>query len=266
MSTFAGKGPGAWATVVGLAAILATAVVGCGYDPVIQKRIENNPPEDPAGPSPLHRAGQPCVDCHGNYEKASPELAVGGTIFHQDLGTLQLLPVPGVFVTIYDSAGATHKACTNAAGNFYITKKDLQGIDDLAFPLTVQVGHRFMRSLIGRERSCANCHKLATLPKVESDLTTDPSTGQARDSAGAILVDPDFIPEAERCGQPIDASTAASGSGAGGAGVGGSGAGGSGAGGSGVGTSGVGGAATTASGAGGSAAGGSGTAGAGGTP
>ena len=108
-----------------------------------------------------------------------------------------------------------------------------------------------MRSLIGRERSCANCHKLATLPKVESDLTTDPSTGQARDSAGAILVDPAYIPEVERCGPQPNPSDS-SGSGTGSSGTGGSGTGGSGAGGADAsGTGGADGAGGAAAGAGG---------------
>ena len=71
---------------------------------------------------------------------------------------------------------------------------------DAKFPMTVQVGNRLMRSLIGRERSCAGCHTLATEPRVLEDASVDPSTGEGRDSAGAILVERDSIPPEEQCG------------------------------------------------------------------
>ncbi len=187
----------------------------CRMDPVIQDQIDKLPPEDAAGPSAEHRAGQPCVLCHSTYEAAEPEMAIGGTIYAQDLNTLQLAPVEGVFVTIYDSNGASQKACTNSAGNFYLETSDWP---DAAFPLTIRVGNRFMRSLIGRERSCAGCHTLATPSRVANDPTVDASTGQSRDSAGAVLVDPDNIPPEERCGKiqvgsPGTGGAAASGTG-----------------------------------------------------
>jgi hypothetical protein len=125
----------------------------------------------------------------------------------------------GRVVTVYDSAGASQKACTNAAGNFFVRLEDWP---DAKFPLTVQVGNRFMRSLIGRDRSCAGCHKLATKTRVERDPALDPSTGAGHDSAGAILVDPAAVPAEERCGpNPASAAsstTSATGGGSGGAG------------------------------------------------
>ena len=123
--------------------------------------------------------------------------------------------IEGVFVTVYDAEGASAKACTNAAGNFYI---ELDDWPDAKFPLAVQVGNRFMRSLIGRERSCASCHELASPSRVENDPTVNSATGAGRTSAGAILVDRGSIPPEEQCGpNPASASVAAS-SGAGAAG------------------------------------------------
>ncbi len=182
------------------AAFLATAAAGllwasCGYDPVPQEAIDRLPPED--GPSALHRRGQPCVQCHNQYGGAQPQLAIGGTVYQQNTATFQIGPVEGVFVTVYDSAGASQKACTNASGNFYVQLEDWP---DAKFPLTVQVGNRFMRSLIGRNRSCASCHKLATQTRVDDDPNVDRLTGSGRDSAGAILVDPRSVPEEQRCG------------------------------------------------------------------
>jgi uncharacterized membrane protein YgcG len=220
------------ALVLGALAV-AAAWVSCRRDPVPQAAIDDLPPEDPGGPSELHRPGQPCVLCHSEYEGADPALAVGGTVWQQNPTTLELGPVEGVFVTVYDSAGASQKACTNSAGNFFVRLEDW---NDAKFPFTVQVGNRFMRSLIGRERSCAGCHKLATKTRVDRDPFIDPSTGAAHDSAGAILVDPAAIPPEERCGpnpaSAVSSTTTGGGGGTGGAG----GAGGAGTGGGGGGT------------------------------
>ncbi|MBM4376161.1 MAG: hypothetical protein FJ095_13850 [Deltaproteobacteria bacterium] len=198
------------ARVAGFLVALAALLVACRYDPVIDQKVRKNPPEDPGGPSPEHRAGQACVDCHSTYEGAEPALAIGGTVYSQTAKGY-LNGVEGVFVTIQDSAGATYKACTNKAGNFYITKADLQGIDDLAFPLVVNVAGVKMASLIGRERSCAGCHKLASIERIDIDPYLDPATGRARDSAGAIIIDPEFVPSLERCGPPPDPTTSGAG-------------------------------------------------------
>lgn len=196
----------ALAVGAGLAAALTGG--GCRHDPVPQKAIDALPPEDADGPSEFHRAGQPCALCHSSYEGADPEMAIGGTIFEQNPATFQLIPVEGVFVTVYDAEGASAKACTNAAGNFYIEMDDWP---DAKFPLAVQVGNRFMRSLIGRERSCASCHELASPSRVENDPTVNSATGAGRTSAGAILVDRGSIPPEEQCGpNPVAASVAAS--------------------------------------------------------
>jgi len=191
-----------WMALAGLVA--AAAWPACDYDPVIQDAIESLPPEDPAGPSEFHRAGQPCVDCHSAYWGADPQLAIGGTVYEQQSSGI-LDPVEGVFVTVFDSAGASQKACTNSSGNFFVRLEDWE---DAKFPLAVQVGNRYMRSLIGRDRSCAGCHELATQTKVDVDPTVDPSTGQSRTSAGAILVERNTIPVEEQCGlNPASASS-----------------------------------------------------------
>jgi hypothetical protein len=207
--------------LVGLVALAAAAIsASCEFDPVLQDKIEALPPEK-GEPSELHRPGQPCEYCHNEYEGAEPRLAIGGTVYSQSLSDGALLPVEGVFVTVFDSAGASQKACTNAAGNFFVEYDDWP---DAAFPLTVQVGSRFMRSLVGRERSCASCHVLATKSRIANDPTTDESTGASRDSAGAVLVDPLAIPERERCG-PRSMQPGAGGSTSGGGGAAGSGGG-----------------------------------------
>ena len=93
-----------------------------------------------------------------------------------------------MLVTIFDSAGDTRKACSNTAGNFFIEKADW---DDVSYPLAVAAGERSMRSLIGRDGSCASCH----FASEEADR--DPVTGAGRDSPGLVIVD---IGSGESCG------------------------------------------------------------------
>lgn len=154
-------------------------VVGCRYDPVPQKIIDDLGPEV-GEPSATHRPGQPCLVCHSNYEGASPAFAVAGTVFMKNTdGTIG--PAAGVNVIISDSASGLRKACTNAAGNFFVQRDDWV---DITFPLNAQAGNRGMTSLIGRDGSCASCHKL---PNATSE---DMVTGAGHISPGGIIADP----------------------------------------------------------------------------
>jgi hypothetical protein len=200
-----------WAWGLGVVALLSGWWGGCRLDPVMEKRLDKLPPEDPEGPSELHRAGQPCALCHSAYKGANPAMAIGGTVYQQDPDNFIIKPIEGVFVTIYDSAGASQKACTNAAGNFFVRLDDWP---DAKFPFTVQVGNRFMRSLIGRDRSCATCHVLATQARVDDpNDNVNPLTGASRFSAGAVLVDPAAVPPEQTCGPNPASSSASSGGG-----------------------------------------------------
>jgi hypothetical protein len=163
-----------------LAALVVIGVGACRYDPVPQEIIDSLG-EETGTPGPTHRPGQPCLACHSTYEGATPAMAVGGTVFTQDeMGAL--VPASRVIVTITDTAGDSRKACTNAAGNFYIEKSKW---DDIAFPLAVTAGDRKMRSLIGRDGSCASCHKNPA-PGVAG-------VGATFDSPGVVIVSADAI-------------------------------------------------------------------------
>jgi hypothetical protein len=154
--------------VLALSCALAPTL-GCRNDPVPQQIIDALPEEADA-PSAMHRPGEPCLACHSDYEGAQPKLAAGGTVYAlNDAGVG--VPAPGVLVVLNDSAGDSRSACTNAAGNFLIKSEDWA---EVAFPLRASAGTRQMRSLIGRDGSCATCHK---------------SSGPGRDSAGVILVE-----------------------------------------------------------------------------
>jgi len=163
---------------------------GCRYDPVPQEIIDALGPEQGA-PSATHRPGQPCIVCHSNYEGAAPPFAVAGTIFNLKDGLI--VPAVGVKVIISDSVSGLRKACTNAAGNFFVKREDWV---DITYPLNAQSGSRGMSSLIGRDASCASCHKLP------DETSEDPITGAGHGSPGVIIADPLAEGASEGCGAP----------------------------------------------------------------
>ena len=162
-----------------LFATASLCAASCRYDPVPQQIIDDLGPEQ-GTPSATHRPGQPCLVCHSNYEGAAPAFAVAGTVYDQtDAGAI--VPAVGVGVKVFDSASGLRKACTNAAGNFFVKREDWV---DVTFPLNAQAGAHGMSSLIGRDGSCASCHKL---PDKTSE---DPITGAGNGSPGVILASP----------------------------------------------------------------------------
>lgn len=157
----------------------AAASLGCRYDPIPQDIIDGLG-EEKGSPSATHRPGEPCLACHSTYGGAEPAFAVAGTVFGLTT-TGDIAGAPNILVNVLDSAGQPQKACSNAAGNFYVLKENWA---DVTYPLSATAGDRQMHSLIGRDGSCATCHKLP------DDDSLDPLTGASRDSAGVILVDP----------------------------------------------------------------------------
>jgi len=158
-------------------ACLAGATLTCRYDPVPAAIIDQLG-EESGTPSATHRAGQPCLACHSTYGGAEPQMAIGGTVFYQN-GQGQILPAEGVLVRVTDSENTERKACTNATGNFWVEEDNW---DDVAFPLRVRAGDRRMRGIMGRDGSCATCHRLP------DDDALDSITGAGRSSAGVVVV------------------------------------------------------------------------------
>ncbi len=154
---------------------------GCnGEDPIPQAIIDSLPPES-GSPSATHRPGQPCLQCHSTYGEALPSLVIGGTVFKEDaMAPSGIKGAAGIKVIVYDSTGDSRVACTNSAGNFYIERDNWQAI---TFPLKSFVGNAPLRmeSIIGREGSCANCHKLPSIDR--------PGTGAGVDTPGVIIVE-----------------------------------------------------------------------------
>lgn len=159
--------------------LAALALAGCRYDPS-QQDIIDDLGEEKGTPSAKHRPGQPCLACHTTYGKAEPALAIGGTLYSLDLADNKIVPAKNILVTFFDSKGGSRKTCSNSAGNFYVAKDKWE---DITFPITPVAGGVAMKSLIGRDGSCASCHQLPD-PDDEGNIT-----GATRDSAGVIVVD-----------------------------------------------------------------------------
>lgn len=153
-------------------------------------------------PGPDHRPGQPCVLCHSKGGPASDDpFAVGGTVFHDPKSAQG---VAGVNILFVDSNGAAPKndVVTSQSGNFFVRTSDW----DPSFPLFVNIYNpadgtkRVMNSHIGREPSCANCHRDAfdkaqalysvghvymySAPVVVADAGASADSGAASDSGG----------------------------------------------------------------------------------
>ncbi len=141
-----------------LTAALFLAVIGACGDPVYDAQIKALGDEASNVPQgEFHRAGQPCELCHSSSGPASSHpFTIAGTVFAQQTTAIG---VDGVTVAMTDTSGSSFVVQTNCVGNFFVRP----GQWDPAFPVLVRIfknGHtRTMQGQIGRERSCANCHK-----------------------------------------------------------------------------------------------------------
>jgi hypothetical protein len=150
--------------------VASFGVVSCSLDPVHDGQVKALGGEDPNIPAgQYHRAGQPCTVCHGGEGPAKNVFSLAGTVFYQQYDpTKPTVPVPvdQAYVRIIDADKANHCFVTNCMGNF-VAEPGVFGAKGLRFPFLVSVqkvngkggqpvamvGH------IGRESSCANCHK-----------------------------------------------------------------------------------------------------------
>ncbi len=144
-----------------LAAALAWA---CG-DPVHDARVTALGGEKAGVPTgPEHRAGQPCLTCHGGNGPSSLELSVAGTIYQS--AALDSPPLAGATVTIFDATeladgGAPHTVTTNPAGNFYIPRSSwspFYPLHDISVSASGAAAPTTMHTDVGRDGSCATCH------------------------------------------------------------------------------------------------------------
>jgi hypothetical protein len=125
----------------------------------------NSLPDDDMENGPKHRAGQPCLYCHGGPFPSAPEFVFAGTVYLKEADAKGL---SGATISITDAAGTVITGTSNSVGNFFAGggHNDREGFISLppgfAFPLTVTVAFgsasKPMRSYIAREGSCAQCH------------------------------------------------------------------------------------------------------------
>jgi len=152
-----------------LTTMVLSVVLGssCTIDPVHDAAVKALGDEEPDIPQgPYHRAGQPCLTCHGGQGPAETRLAVAGTVYlgADDTKKKSAQGANRALVRIKDANGSTKCFVTNCKGNFVVRPEDFPR---LTFPLLTSIQkregtvdqQRTMSSRIGREGSCASCHK-----------------------------------------------------------------------------------------------------------
>jgi hypothetical protein len=142
-----------WLAIAAIGA--ATVPIAC-VDETHELQVQALGGEAPGVPrGPLHRAGQPCLVCHGAGGPASHEFVMAGTVYATQGASP---PSQGARVSIEDVNGAYFDATTNEAGNFYISVGEWSP----TLPAQVVVSHgqdsQQMVTHIGRDGSCASCH------------------------------------------------------------------------------------------------------------
>jgi hypothetical protein len=117
-----------------------------------------------------HRAGQPCLVCHGGEGPASGKFVIAGTVFFGPSESNNAPPpigVDNVQVSIEDDGQSVITVQTNCVGNFWSVSGDWTP-GHPQFPLIVRIvgdanGQHYdvpMTSHVGRDGSCASCHQL----------------------------------------------------------------------------------------------------------
>lgn len=153
------------------AAVMVWAVGGCiGTSPEQQAADALGPDTGRYDTGPYHRAGFPCVTCHGGlWWQPTPAFELAGTVYQRSSGGAAS---GNAAIEIKDASGHAFTAHTNSAGNFFVvvagSKAQQQGEGRseipwrLDFPLSVRVRasgvDQPMRSRVWNERSCAACH------------------------------------------------------------------------------------------------------------
>lgn len=148
------------ARLLSLAALALGATTPSCTDPVLDKAVDRLGKETQnVDKGPYHRPGQPCLLCHQEGGSASnAPFTVAGTIFAQPN---RWVGVESAEVRMTDAEGTKYIAKTNCTGNFFVKPEEWNP----HFPILVEVGkgsvRRSMKSVIGREGSCAGCHAMA---------------------------------------------------------------------------------------------------------
>jgi len=150
---------------------LAAVAAACDADPVHTAAVNALGPEVQGIPKgEYHRAGQPCVTCHGGEGPANTVFTLAGTVFYGPANTSPPIGVGNVSVVLEDDSLSQPPGpiTTNCVGNFYIQSSDWPGHPE--FPVLVSIQGQpenqnlapAMQSHIGRDGSCSDCHQYPT--------------------------------------------------------------------------------------------------------
>lgn len=148
---------------LGLAGAIAIAFLACAGDPTHDNAVSalgDDPTGMPNGPT--HRAGQPCLTCHGSSGPGNPQFSIGGTVYKVKG---QTDPLTDGTVHLTDSTGATFDVPTNEVGNFFVTTAEWQPAAPINVTVTGEGAEADMTSHIGRSGSCSDCHTSTAGPR-----------------------------------------------------------------------------------------------------
>ena len=126
--------------------VLASCTPNPTHDRAVERLGESSAKEDG-----LHRAGQPCLTCHGKDGPADSVFSIGGTI----------TGATGVKVEMVDSVGTSPPAfATNCSGNFWVPAATWTPVFPIvSVKLSKDGVTKAMESVIGGAGSCADCHQ-----------------------------------------------------------------------------------------------------------
>jgi cytochrome c553 len=143
------------------------SAAACTIDPVHQSEVDALGPEAAGIPQgQYHRAGQPCVVCHGSEGPANQQFSIAGTVFFGPATSQAPVGVGNVTVQLEDDSQSRYAVTTNCVGNFWIKPSDWTP----QFPVLVTIAGQpqstmlqvSMTSHIGRDPSCGSCHQYQT--------------------------------------------------------------------------------------------------------
>jgi hypothetical protein len=148
--------------------VMGCAILANVCDPVRSNEVATLGGEAPGVPhGPLHRPGQPCLLCHGNF-------SVAGTVF---VDPTNRNPAAGVTVNLTDSQGHVFSDTTNAAGNFFVRPAQFTPVYPMKVALQYDGMTVNMTADVGRDGACAMCHSDPVTPSSPGHVYTPADGG-----------------------------------------------------------------------------------------